>query len=252
MSGLHAQIGDRRKRDAPILIEQMLSIQELLEAEWRDASEQQESMAQLWIAETAACFFLVGYCGSMREFELPKALLTSLLRHSLHLEDGHHGHHPHAGVFFLGHSKVRSNAEKKSLVFLAAVMDSGLRPALWLDRLVKILEGLGIYSGWLFQGPQGGQPTMTSFSEEFYRVLFAICDGDPSLFEPTMDIMEVYHLARSLHWGATTRATNAGMSQSDIDRINRWNKAGEELIDRPMRVIYSDRKQMLETFLCFS
>jgi hypothetical protein len=93
---------------------------------------------------------------------------------------------------------------------------------------------------------------MTSFGEEFYRVLFAIRDGDPSLFEPTMDIMEDYHLARSLRRGATTRATNAGVSQLDIDWINRWNTAGEELIDGPMRVIYSDRKQMLETFLRFS
>jgi hypothetical protein len=251
MSGLHAWIGDRRKRDAAISIEQMLAIQECLEAEWRDASEQQDSLAQRRIAETA-CFFLVGYCGSMRGFELPKALLTNL-RNSLHLEDGHHGHRPHAGIFFLGRFKARSNAEKKILVFLAAVTDSGLRPALWLDRLVKILEGLGIFSGWLFQGAQGEQRPMTSFSEEFYRVLFAIRDGDPSLFEPsTMDIMEDYHLARSLRRGATTRATNAGVSQPDIDWINRWNTAGEELIDGPMRVIYSDRKQMLETFLRFS
>jgi hypothetical protein len=97
LSGLHAQIGNRRKCDAAILIEQMLAIQELLEAEWCDASEQQDSMAQRWIAETA-CFFLVGYCGSMRGFELPKALLTNI-RHSLHLEDGHHGHRPHVRAF---------------------------------------------------------------------------------------------------------------------------------------------------------
>jgi hypothetical protein len=67
-----------------------------------------------------------------------------------------------------------------------------------------------------------------------------------------MDIMEDYHLARSLRRGATTRATNAGVSQSDIDWINRWNTEGEELIKGLMRVIYSDRKQMLEAFLCFS
>jgi hypothetical protein len=68
-----------------------------------------------------------------------------------------------------------------------------------------------------------------------------------------MDIMEDYHLARSLRWEATTGATpNAGVSQPDIDWINRWNTAGEELIDGPIRVICSDLKQMLETFLRFS
>ena len=67
-----------------------------------------------------------------------------------------------------------------------------------------------------------------------------------------MDIMEDYHLARSLRRGANTRATNAGVSQPHIDWIYRWNTEGEELIDGPMRVIYSDRKQMLEAFLRFS
>jgi hypothetical protein len=100
------------------------------------------------------------------------------------------------------------------------VTNSGLCPALWLDRLIGVLEYLGILSGWLFQNPQGEQRPMSSFSKEFYWVLFAICDEDPSLFEPTMDIMEDYHLARSLRRGATTRATNAGVSQLDIDWIN--------------------------------
>jgi hypothetical protein len=173
------------------------------------------------------------------------------LRHSLREETGSHGHHPHAGIFFLGRFKARSNAKKKILVFLLAITDSGLRPVLWLKRLIQLLENLSIFSSWLFQGPQGEQRSMSSFSEEFYIILFAICDEDPSLFEPTMDIMEDYHLARSLRCSATTQATNAGGSQFDIGWINRRNTEGKELINGPMRVIYSNRKQILETFLCF-
>ena len=189
----------------------------------------------------------------MRGFEHPKALLTNL-RHTIWLEEGRHGHRPHVGLFFLGCVKALSNAEKKILVFLSAVSDSGLQPGLWVNRLVDVLETLVIFSGWLFQDDSlGEQQPMSSFTEAFYRVLFAIRDDDPSLFEPTMDIMEGFHLARSLRRGATTRATNAGVSEPDIDLINRWNTGdGEELIDGPMRVIYSDRKQMLETFLRFS
>jgi hypothetical protein len=142
--------------------------------------------------------------------------------------------------------------KRKFCVFLAAVTELGLRPALWLDRLVKVLENLGILSGWLFQGSQGEQRSMSSFAEEFYCVLFVIREEEPTLFEPTMDIIEDYHLARSLRRGATTRATNAGVSQPDIDWINRWSTEGKELIDGSMRVIYSGRKQMLETFLHFS
>ena len=99
MSGLHARIGDRRKCDAEISIEQILAIQRLLEVEWHEASGQQDTAAQRRIAETA-CSFLIGYCGSMHGFELPKALLTNL-RRTLHFEDGPHGQRPHAAIFFL-------------------------------------------------------------------------------------------------------------------------------------------------------
>jgi hypothetical protein len=133
----------------------MVAIQHLLEMEWREASEQYDAVAQRWIAETA-CFFLIGYCGSICGFRPPKALLTNL-RHSLHLEDGPHGHPPHVAIFFLGRFKARSNAENKILVFLAAVLDLGLQPALWLGHLVKILDGCGIFSGWLFQGYSSNQ-----------------------------------------------------------------------------------------------
>jgi hypothetical protein len=250
MSGLHARIGDRRKRDAAISIEQMIAVQSFLEAEWQEGAEQRDTTALRRISEIA-CFFLLGYCGSLRGFEIPKALLTSL-RHSMHLEAAPHGQPPHAGIFFLGRFKARSNAEKKVLVFVAAETKSGLQPVLWLDRLVTLLNDLGIFSGWLFQGPQGEQRFLSFFHEEFYRVLFSVRDLDPSLFEPNIDILEDYHLARSLRRGATTRATNAGVAQQDIDWVNRWNTQGEELIAGPMRVIYSDRKQLLETFLRFS
>lgn len=143
-----------------------------------------------------ACSFLIGYCGSSRGIELPKALLTHL-RHSIHLEEGPHGHHrPHAGIFFLGSFKARSNAEKKILVFLAAVVSSsGLQSGLWIDHLLNVLDKCGILSGWLFQSAHSEHRPMSSFSEESYRVMFATRGEDSSLFEPTMDILEDYHLA---------------------------------------------------------
>ena len=71
MSGLHARIGDkRRKRDAAISIEQMILLEHLLEVEWREAVEDQDKGAHHWIAETA-CFFLIGYCGSLKNFLRP-------------------------------------------------------------------------------------------------------------------------------------------------------------------------------------
>jgi hypothetical protein len=112
-------------------------------------------------------------------------------------------------------------------------MDSGLRPTLCLDCLIKILEDLSHSSGWwLFQEGTWGEQRMitTSFREEFGWVLFAICDEDSSLFKPTMDIvMEGYHVEWSLCWRAAAQATNTGVSQPDIDWINHWNTAGKDI-----------------------
>jgi hypothetical protein len=102
MSGLHSPcIGDQRKWNAAISIEQMIAIQGFLESERYDTTNEEQNMvAQRRIAE-AACFFLIGYFGSMLGFELPKALLTNL-RHSLHEETGSRGHRAHAGYLLPG------------------------------------------------------------------------------------------------------------------------------------------------------
>jgi len=137
-------------------------------------------------------------------------------------------------------------------VFTAAVTASGLKPGIWLDRLVRTLEKLGVTNGWLFQDDKGIQRPLSYFEDGFHTRLFAIRDADPTLFEAGIDVLEDYHLARSLRRGATTRATNAGADESDINWINRWNTGGSEIVSGPMHVIHSDQKQMLETFLRFS
>jgi len=45
----------------------------------------------------------------------------------------------------------------KLLAFMAAVMDLGLMHGLWIDQLVRVLEQLGIMTGWLFPDDDGSQ-----------------------------------------------------------------------------------------------
>ena len=59
------------------------------------------------------------------------------------------------------------------------------------------LASLGIQSGWLFQNPDGSPRKLSSFGDEFFGHLLAIWDEDPTLFEPDIDILEVYGLTRS-------------------------------------------------------
>ena len=249
MLGYHARVGERQKHDATISLEQMMAIQDLLEERWRDARRVGCPQMLRDVAEVGA-FFMTGYCGSLRGFEVPKLVLTEL-RNQLHLEATPYVP-AHIGLPLHGRFKARGSALAKVLVLIVPTTASGLCPGKWLERLVDVLDGLGIKSGWLFQDEEGTQQPLNYFEEEFYSVLHAIRDRDPSLFEPGVDIYEDYQLARSLRRGATTRATEAGVSQPDIDWMNRWNTGGAEIINGPMHVIYSERKQLLKTYLRFS
>jgi len=66
MAGFHARVGDRRKRDAAISIQQMLAIQDLLESEWEEVVEQDDEEAQHYVAKMAT-FFLIGYCCALMD-----------------------------------------------------------------------------------------------------------------------------------------------------------------------------------------
>jgi hypothetical protein len=72
------------------------------------------------------------------------------------------------------------------------------------------------------------------------------------LFAEGIDVLEDYHPARSFRRGATTRATNANVKEDGSDWLCRWNTGGEETGVTPLRVLYSDRTQLLETYLKFS
>jgi len=249
MQGYHARVGERRKQDMAITIDQMKGIQQILEEQWSEAALDGDLKELRELAEIGT-FFLVGYCGSLRGFEVPKIVLSEL-KNQMQLEPVRNTP-AHIGLPLRGRFKARGSAKAKVLILIVDVTSSGLMPGLWVRRLVESLHDLGIDSGWLFQDDEGTQLPLTHFEERFYSILFALRDKDPTLFETECNILEDYQLARSLRRGATSRATEAGVSQTDIDWQNRWNTDGAELVHGPMHVVYAERKLLLSTYLRFS
>lgn len=249
MMGFKARLGDRVRRDAALSVPQVLAFQELCEEEYLATIDTGDRVRRRQVCEIA-CFVLLSFCCSLRGFETPKIVLhilrTKIQWHSTAYSPAH------MGVPLRGRFKARTSQVTGFLAYTALETASGIKPAAWTKRLIDVLEEEGITNGWLFQNADGSQRRMNSFANEFFAHLICISERNPDLFEKGVDILNDYGLARSARRGATTRATNAGVSKPDIDWINRWNTGGAELIDGPMAVIYSDQKQMVQTFLRFS
>jgi hypothetical protein len=144
------------------------------------------------------------------------------------------------------------NAQVAMLCFISATTASGLQPLEWTDRLVGILDRVGATSDWLFHTSDAAQRSMSSFEEQFLEQLLEIQALRNSPIDKNLDVIKEYHLAKSFRRGATTHAQNQGVSQPDINWINRWGTGKEQVVTGPMLVVYSEKKQMIRTFLRFS
>jgi hypothetical protein len=133
------------------------------------------------------------------------------------------------------------------LCFISATTASGLKPLEWTDRLLGILDRVGATSDWLFHTSDAAQRSMSSFEEQFLEQLLEIQALRNSPIDENLDVTEEYHLARLFRRGATTHAQNQGVSQPDIKGTGK-----EQVVTGPMLVVYSEKKQMIRTFLRFS
>jgi hypothetical protein len=93
---------------------------------------------------------------------------------------------------------------------------------------------------------------MSDFSETLFATLFDVQGERDDLIAGDIDVLDAYGLARALRRGATTRAQTAQVPQYIIYWVNRWNIGEDDVVHGPMWVVYSERKQMMETFLAFS
>jgi hypothetical protein len=71
---------------------------------------------------------------------------------------------------------------------------------------------------------RGRQAKVGDYDDEFLDRLVRVRARKAKLFDPGVNVVEVYSLRRSLRHGSTTRATNAGVSKEIIEMNNRWRK----------------------------
>jgi hypothetical protein len=128
-----------------------------LEDDWKEAVERNDTTAQRKVAECAA-FYLFLYCSSLRGFEGPNVVLGDLRRQiAAPGSPLAQRHAAHIGLPLTGRFKARSQEQRTIMIPIAYETASGLKPGLWAERLVDVLERSGITTGWAFQTSEGEQ-----------------------------------------------------------------------------------------------
>ena len=86
---------------------------------------------------------------------------------------------------------------------------------------------------------------MSELSEYFFELFLEIKKYQADLIATDIDVLEALGMASSARQGDTTRAQVTNVPQDIIDWINRWNVGENDVVNSPMRVVCSERKQML-------
>lgn len=157
--GAQKRMGDIVKPDRSLSLPILHVIMDILEQEWEVAEDDDKCS----IAVEAA-FYLITYCGSLRGEEVP---LTDITRISKWWNEGDIGRGvSHVKIALLGRFKGETG-EKYHLMPLAGETRSGLKPRLWVGRVIAALAGKGVTRGPLFRTP-GGQPIRAGAMEPLF------------------------------------------------------------------------------------
>jgi hypothetical protein len=255
ITGMENRLGNRLRQDLAISIQVMLEMMRRFEDDYQEAKVSEKPVRK--IAE-AATFAVLAYCASLRGWEVTKIVLTYLIEFSAHARDSsvEAGVTPHVAIPMTGKFKLRGNMDQNVLLYVAAETKSGLKPRRWVDRLIEALGEEDVTTGWAFQRSDQTQSTMSDFEDLIFGKLLEIQAARPDLISAELDVTEVFGLARSFRRGATTQAGNEGVSDQDIDWMNRWRQSlqGDQAkaVSSSMRARYSDDRMMLKKALRFS
>jgi hypothetical protein len=171
------------------------------------------------------------------------------------LEDASRGNKtpPYVSLPLKGRFKARSQEVQRRIIDICWETKYGLKPGVWTRRLIKALKYCGISSGWAYKKKSSNtQLSMSDFAEFFFDLLLNIQSERQYLIAHDIDVQEYFGLSRSERRGATTRAHAVKVRQDVIDWVNRWNMGEDDVVQGPMRVVYSERNQMMDMFLQFS
>lgn len=248
--GMHERMGDLVKPDLAISIEQMHELMKNYEKRWEIAGT--NVLAQQMVI-FPALFSIIAFCCGLRGEELPLLSLCGIRRHLERAKN--HPTHPHVVIALLGRFKSEVS-QKYHLMPLVLVTQTGLKPAVWVNRMVSWYEQKGILRGWVFRNFKTGEAGKPGDYEwDILSELEKIQRDSPEIIDGKICVIEEYGVSRSFRRGSDTHAQNQGVSIADIERNNRWRSvehAGSKKVVLRMVHHYEEVSQMLKSLLRYS
>jgi len=189
--GMHKQMGDKVKLDEAISMETMLELMRIFE---RDLEKTQtgslEAQAEVLFP---ALFVVLGYCAALRGEEVP---MMDLKGAKTLFEMGIN--HPdealqHVVIPLTGRFK-NETGEMYHIIPVVLETASGLKPGIWMARMLDWFGKQGLSDGWVFRDQDRWQMRATDYDYEFCQRLAEIQMTKGELIQADIDVFDVYSL----------------------------------------------------------
>ena len=162
------------------------------------------------------------FCTGLRGEEM---LLIDLFgtRTSVEKTMGDGASDPHFKFVIIGRTKgVQQDGKAFGIPCVKVTTGTGLRPGVWVKRLIDMKKVVGETHGKLFV--RRLRPAkMMEFEDDFYKVLERVQETT-DLISKEMCVRDEYGLSRSLRRGVTAHSKNMRVDKELRDAIHRWGK----------------------------
>jgi hypothetical protein len=246
MKGMHKCLGDEVHPDRALALDILLEIMALVERDWEGSPPQKKLQLAL-----EGSFYLIAYTLAFRGEGVPLVDLKGL---RAHWEQGASYKTPHVVIPLLGRFK-NEVGEAYHIMPVCAETPRGLKPRLWIGRVIECYQAMGVVTGRVFRSSSGECGKMADYEPTFFDRLEEVKTKRPDLIPSNLEIAEHDGVSRSFRRGATSEATNAGANVEVIEANGWWKKVHQSGSRRPnltTRKHYTDVRLILEFLLKFS
>ena len=219
-----------------------------LESEFKRSEDRDEQ----WNLVDQAVFILAAFLVALRGEEVFKLVLGAV--RDYYEEATNNKRFPHV-VLPLKERFKKESEEIFHCVVASACTRSGLKIGPWVKRGIQLREERGLVRGFFFVGFHGRRLSNKDLENDILERIVQVQHSYPELIRGIVDVHEEHGLSRSFRRGSNSEAQNRKVSESDIDRNNRWRKvekAGAKKAKFSIQAHYTDVVVALESYLRYS